>query len=128
TVNPASGTGNGNVNYTVAATALASTRTATLTVAGQTFTVTQTGDTTAPVVSLTSPANASTISNIVNVSATATDLNMARVDFYRDAAVLIGTDTTTPYSLPFQTTNITDGAHTFYARGFDIAGNQGLSS
>jgi len=128
TVNPASGTGDANVNYTVAGTALATTRTGTLTVAGQTFTVTQTGDTTAPVVTLTSPANGSTISNVVNVAATATDLNMARVDFYRDAAVLIGTDTTTPYSLPFQTTNITDGAHTFYARGFDIAGNQGLSS
>ena len=40
-VTPGSGTGNGTVNYTVAANPTASPRTGTLTIAGQTFTVTQ---------------------------------------------------------------------------------------
>ncbi len=133
TVSPASGTGNGNVTYTVAATSLGTTRTGILTIGGitgsQTFTVTQTGDTTVPVITLTAPANGTTISNIVTLAATATDnSSVARVEFYRDTAVLIGTVIASPYSLPFQTTNIANGSHTFYARGFDPANNQGLSS
>jgi hypothetical protein len=128
TVSPPSGTGNGNVAYSVAPTSLATSRSATITVAGQTFSITQTGDTTVPVVTLTAPANGTTVSNIINVSATATDnSSVARVDFYRDAAVLIGSVAASPYSLPFQTTNVSNASHTFYARGFDPANNQGFS-
>ena len=42
-VTPASGTGNGNVNFTIAANPIGAPRTGTLTVAGQTFTVSQQG-------------------------------------------------------------------------------------
>ncbi len=129
TLSPASGSGNGIVNFTVASTSQGITRNANLTIAGQTFGITQTGDTTAPTVTLTAPANGTTISNIITIAATATDnSSVARVEFYRDAALLIGTVVTSPYSLPFQTTNIANGAHTFYARGFDPANNQGASS
>jgi len=129
TLSPASGSGNGTVTFNVAATSSSATRTANLTIAGQTFAITQTGDTTAPTVTLTAPANASVISNIVTISATAADnSSVSRVEFYRDSAILLGTVLVSPYSLPFQTTNITNGAHTFYARGFDPANNQGFSA
>jgi len=128
TVSPASGVGSANVSYIAAATSLGATRTATITIGGQTFTMTQTGDSTPPVVTLTVPANGSTISNIVTVTATATDSNMARVDFYVDSATAIGSDLSTPYSVPYNTTNLTNGAHGFYARAFDVAGNQTSST
>jgi len=128
TLSPASGSGNGAVNFTVASTSSSATRTGNLTVAGQTFSVTQTGDTTAPTVTLTAPANGTTISNIITISATATDnASVSRVEFYRDSSVLIGTVVSSPYALPFQTTNISNASHTFYARGFDPANNQGSS-
>ena len=129
TVAPASGSGNDTVTFTVASTSASATRTGNLTVAGQTFAVTQTGDTTAPTVTLTAPANATTVSNIITISATATDnSSVSRVEFYRDSATLIGTIVSSPYSLPFQTTNIANGSHLFYARGFDPANNQGFST
>lgn len=53
---------------------------------------------------------------------------MTRVDFYRGAGVLLGTDTTTPYNVPYQTTNLANGVYTFYARAFDPANNQGFSA
>lgn len=129
TLTATSGTGNGSLGYTVSATTSTSSRTGTITVSGQSFTVTQLGDTTVPVVTLTVPTNGSTISNVVSLTASATDdVGVSRVDFYRGAAVLIGTDITSPYALPYNTTNIANGAHTFYARGFDVAGNQGIST
>lgn len=129
TVTPASGTGSGSIDYTVAPTVQSTSRTGTITVAGKTFTITQAGDTTAPTVTLTSPANGSTVSNVINLTATATDnLSIARVDFYRGAGVLLGTDSTTPYSVPFNTTNVANGSYTFYARGFDTANNEGSSA
>ena|GEM_PF-6135213 len=53
-----SGAGNGTVNYSVAANTSTSSRTGTLTVAGQTFTVTQAGATPAPTITSLSPASA----------------------------------------------------------------------
>lgn len=124
-----SGTGSGTLTYTVATTTSTTSRTGTITISGQSFTVTQSGDTTTPTVTLTTPANGSTVSNVVNLVATATDdVGVTRVDFYRGSATLLGTDITSPYNLSYNTTNIANGAHTFYARGFDGAGNQGFST
>ncbi len=127
-VSPASGTGSRSINYTVAPTGLSATRSGTLTIAGQLFTVTQFGDVTGPTVVLTAPANGSTVSNVITMSATAVDSNVvARVEFYRGVGTLLGTVPTSPYNLPFQTTNLANGSYAFYARGFDTAGNQGSS-
>jgi hypothetical protein len=85
-------------------------------------------DTTAPSVSLTAPANGSTVSNTVALAASASDnVGVTRVEFYRDSGVLLGTIPSVPYSLTFDTTTISDGAHTFYAKAFDAAGNQQTS-
>jgi hypothetical protein len=127
-VSPGSGVGNGSVSYVVAPTGLSTTRSGSILIAGQTFTVTQFGDVTGPTVVLTAPANGSTVSNVITMTATAVDSNVvARVEFYRGAGTLLGTVLTSPYNLPFQTTNLANGAYSFYARGFDTAGNQGSS-
>jgi hypothetical protein len=127
-VSPSSGTGSGTINYIVSPTGLSSTRTGTLTIAGQIFTVTQFGDITGPVVTLTAPSNGSTVSNVITLTATAVDSNLvARVEFYRGSGTLLGTILTSPYNLPFQTTNLTNGSYSLYAQGYDTAGNLGTS-
>ena len=122
------GTGNGTVNYAVDANPLATLRSGTLTIAGQTFTVTQAGNTTAPTVILTAPA-AGIASNTIVVSATATDnVGVVKVEFYRDANVLLGTVTTPPYRMNFDTTTVADGSHCFYAKAYNPASNVGNSA
>jgi hypothetical protein len=124
-----SGTGNGSVNFTVSANTNLMARTNTLTVAGQTVTVVQPGDTTAPSVTLNLPANGSTVSNTITLNATASDnVGVAKVEFYRDGGVLLGTDTVAPYSWGFDTTTITNGSQNFYAKAYDVAGNSATSA
>src|SRR6185503_2154929 len=65
----ANGNGNGTAGYTVAANSLSSTRSATLTIAGQPFLVTQAGmsDSTPPTANLSSPTSGSTVSGIITL-------------------------------------------------------------
>ena len=86
-----------------------------------------TGDTQAPSVSLTAPANGATVSGTVAVSATATDnVGVTRVEFYR-GTTLLGTDTTATggnqYSVNWNTTQSTNGPHSITARAYDAANN-----
>ncbi len=86
-------------------------------------------DRTAPTVALSAPASGATVSGTVTVSATASDsAGLARVEFYRDGTILIGTDTTSPYSISWNTTTTAAGSHPLTARAFDIAGNAKTSS
>jgi hypothetical protein len=92
------------------------------------------GDTVPPTVSLTSPAAGTSVSGTVHISATASDnVGVSKVDFYVDGA-LKGTDTSTPYSYDWDTTNggthHCNGAHTHavMARASDAAGNLGSST
>jgi Bacterial Ig domain/Chitobiase/beta-hexosaminidase C-terminal domain len=83
-------------------------------------------DTTAPTATLTSPG--SPLSGTVTLNATASDAGgVARVEFYADAT-LIGTDTTSPYSVSFDTTIVGNGAHALTAKAFDVSGNVGASA
>jgi PKD repeat protein len=117
-------TGSALVAYTVLSNAASSSsRVGTMTIAGQTFTVTQAGDTTSPTVALTSPTTG-IVSNTVAVSATATDdVAVVQVEFYRDDGVLLGTDSTLPYTVNFNTATVSDGSHCFHAEARDAAGN-----
>ncbi len=82
-------------------------------------------DTTPPTVTLTSPTSSSTITATVNTSANAADnVGVARVDFFRDG-VSSGSDTSSPYTIPLDTTTIANGSHTLSARAYDSAGNVG---
>ena len=69
------------------------------------------------------------MSNTIAVSATATDdVAVVKVEFYRDGGVLLGTVTTPPYSVNFDTTTVGDGSHCFYAKAYDAANNVSSSS
>ncbi len=89
--------------------------------------VTVFNDLTAPIISLTSPPNGSTLSVTVTVTASATDnVGVSRVAFYQDGG-LIATDTTAPYSFDWDTTTAVEGSHTLSAMAYDAAGNSSPS-
>jgi hypothetical protein len=96
-----------------------------------TFTTTTPPDTTAPTVAITAPTNGSTISGTTTVTATATDPGTSpslvkQVDFYVDgSSIPVATDTTSPYSFPWNTTSplLANGTHTIAAKATDNAGN-----
>jgi hypothetical protein len=78
----------------------------------------------APTGSITSPARGSTLSGTVTVTASAQDnVGVARVEFYSDYNTLIGSDTTAPYSMAWNTTTVPNGAHTLNLRIYDAGGN-----
>jgi regulation of enolase protein 1 (concanavalin A-like superfamily)/sulfur relay (sulfurtransferase) complex TusBCD TusD component (DsrE family) len=76
-----------------------------------------------PTVSLTAPANGATFTApaTITVSATASDTDgtIARVDFYQ-GATLIGSDTTSPYSISWN--SVPAGSYSLTARATDNAG------
>ncbi len=85
-------------------------------------------DTIVPAVAITSPANGASISGTVPVSADASDnAGVARVEFYRDNAVSLGTDTFAPYSVDWDSSG-SPGAHTIYATAYDTSANAGTST
>jgi hypothetical protein len=79
-------------------------------------------DNTLPTASITAPT--STYSRgTVQVTATASDnRGVERVEFY-DGSTLLGTDSTAPYSVSWNTTAVSNGGHTLYAKAYDAAGN-----
>ena len=86
------------------------------------------GDTTPPTTSITSPANGATVSGTVTVAASAGDnVGVTRVELYVDGA-LIGTDTSSPYQIAWNTTTATNGSHGLQTRAYDAAGNVGSSA
>jgi hypothetical protein len=86
-------------------------------------------DATAPTVSLTAPQSGSYRRGILAIAATASDTGsgVARVAFY-DGAQLIGTDTTAPYQLSWNTRKVSLGQHTLTAIATDAAGNATTST
>jgi hypothetical protein len=87
------------------------------------------GDTTAPTVSITAPAGGATVSGTVAVSANASDdVGVASVQFKLDGANLGAPDATAPYSLDWDTTSATAGAHVLSAVAKDAANNSGTAA
>jgi subtilisin family serine protease len=86
------------------------------------------GDTTPPTTSITSPANGATVSGTTTVSANASDnVGVSRVELSVDGGV-VGSDTTSPYQIAWNTTTVSNGSHSLQTRAFDAAGNMGLSA
>ncbi len=76
-----------------------------------------------PTVSITSPANAATVSGTTSISATASDNTaVTKVEFLVDG-VFKGQDTSSPYSFSWDTTTYSNGSHTLTANAYDAAGN-----
>ena len=83
-------------------------------------------DTTFPTVSMTAPANSSTVSGNVTVSANANDnIGVAGVQFLLGGAPLGTEDTTAPYSITWNSTTVANGGpYLLSARARDAATNQ----
>ena len=73
---------------------------------------------------VTAPANNATVTGSVNVTATAADnIGVAGVQFKLDGNNLGAEDTSSPYSISWNTTGATNGAHALTAVARDAAGN-----
>jgi hypothetical protein len=90
---------------------------------------TNTGDTTPPTATVTAPANGSTVSGTVTISANASDnVGVASVTFRVDGTVVGSPDTTAPYSVSWNTSGAAAGSHSITAEAADAAGNRGTSA
>ncbi|HZH79208.1 MAG TPA: Ig-like domain-containing protein, partial [Archangium sp.] len=85
-------------------------------------------DTTPPMASLTAPASGATLKSTVTLSASASDnFGVARVDFYVDSQ-LVGSDTSSPFSLSWDTRSVANGAHSLSVVAYDATGLSGTSA
>ena len=87
-------------------------------------------DTTAPTVTITSPANGATVAGNVNVSANAADTGgsgLASVSFYLDGTTLLSTEKGPKFSFQWNAKTTTKGQHTLTAVATDKAGNRTTS-
>lgn len=86
-------------------------------------------DTTPPTVSLTAPSNGASVSGTVSVSASASDdVGVVGVQFKLDGAALGAEVLSSPYSMSWDTTTASNGAHALTATARDAAGNPTVSS
>ena len=85
-------------------------------------------DKTPPTGSITQPSANSSVSGTRAINAAAEDntgTGVTKVEFYFDSVnSKIGQDTTSPYSVDWNTTAAADGAHNLYLKIFDAAGNE----
>ncbi|HYI02556.1 Ig-like domain-containing protein [Hyalangium sp.] len=91
--------------------------------------VTFDNDFTAPTAVVTAPAEGATLTGTVTFTATASDDRgtLARVEFYA-GTVRLGTDTSAPYSLSYNTRSLPNGAKALTAKAYDAVGNGGTSA
>ena len=83
----------------------------------------------APTVAVSAPAGGSTVSATVGVTADATDnVGVAGVQFRLDGVNLGAEDTTAPYSVSWNTTTASNGAHALTAIARDAVGNSTTAS
>ncbi|MCK1597287.1 LamG-like jellyroll fold domain-containing protein [Bradyrhizobium sp. 164] len=90
---------------------------------------TLTPDTTLPTATITAPTGSATVSGTITISANASDnVGVAGVTFLVDnVAVGGGEDTTSPYSISWDSSTLANGVHTITARARDNSGNTGVS-
>ncbi len=82
-----------------------------------------------PDVSITAPASGSTVSGSVTITASASDdVGVVGVRFLVDGAPLGAEDTSSPYSISWNTTTVANGSHTLTATARDTAGQVASSS
>ncbi|MGA2260987.1 MAG: Ig-like domain-containing protein, partial [Acidobacteriota bacterium] len=86
-------------------------------------------DTTPPTVSITTPASGATIFGTVTIQGTASDnVGVAGVQFKVDGSPLGAETIASPYSVSWDTTTSSNGAHTLTAVARDAAGNTATST
>ncbi|HLX11564.1 MAG TPA: glycosyl hydrolase family 18 protein [Bacteroidota bacterium] len=121
-----------NGTYTISAVAsdaAGNTATASVTVNVTNTVITPVRDTIPPTVSISSPANGSTVSGAASVTASASDNGrVSSVQFKLDGIALGSALTTSPYSYSWNTALSANGSHTLAAIATDTAGNQATAS
>ena len=86
-------------------------------------------DTTAPTVTMTSPADIATVSGSIVVQATASDdIAVAGVQFRLDSQPLGAERTTPPYSVTWDSATASNGSHVLTATAHDAAGNSAVAT
>jgi thermitase len=85
-------------------------------------------ETVPPTVTITSPSAGSTVAGVINVAVTAFDnIGVTRVEWYCDG-VAAGSSATAPTTFAWDTRTSANGIRVLQARGYDAAGNVGLSA
>jgi hypothetical protein len=74
-----------------------------------------------PAVTITSPADQSTVSGIVDIAGTASDSSLSKVEFYVDWT-LQSTASSDSFSFAWNTNDITAGSHTIAAMAYNSEG------
>ncbi|XEO77682.1 hypothetical protein WKT22_02712 [Candidatus Lokiarchaeum ossiferum] len=76
-----------------------------------------------PSVSITDPKENDIVQDTITITADASDnRGVTKVEFYIDGSI-IGTDTTSPYALTWDSTSVADGSRDISAKAYDEAGN-----
>jgi hypothetical protein len=92
-----------------------------------TVTVANAADGSPPTVSVTSPAAGSTVAGSVQITASAADdVGVTAVSFSVDGTT-VGSDTTSPYGVAWDSTSSSNGPHAVTAKATDAAGNTAMS-
>jgi len=90
--------------------------------------VTVVADTTAPIASITAPANNATVSGTVAVTCNATDnVGVSKIELY-DNGVLKAAGNVSPFTYSWNTAAETNGSAILTVKAYDAAGNVGQSS
>lgn len=85
-------------------------------------------DTSPPVVAISSPSAAATVSGVATVDVSASDdVGVSKVEMWVNGT-LLATDTSAPYGFSWDTTKSANGSAVLQARAFDAAGNSASSS
>ena len=80
-------------------------------------------------VSLMSPSSGATVSGTASFTGTASDnIAVSRVEFWCDGSVLLGTATTAPYTISYNSAAAANGTHNFTCKAYDSAGNSTTSA
>jgi hypothetical protein len=81
----------------------------------------------APVVNITSPASYATVTgNILLVASATDDVGVTNVQFMVDG-VVVGADSSSPYSVAWNSASVPNGTHLVTARAFDASGKSSVS-
>jgi len=87
-----------------------------------------TPDTTAPVATITAPAENATVGGTTAVSMSASDnVGVTKVECYLDG-VLQGADSVAPYTFSWNTSTLANGSYSLTAKAYNAAGNAGQST
>ena len=86
-------------------------------------------DTTPPTVSITVPLEGAFVGDIYAIDVTATDdVAIDRVEFFYDGSNQIGTDATSPYTISWDTTALSEAGHVLTATAYDTSDNNTTST